>query len=184
MPFVPRVGRIYQRFTSLEEGRVENIIKVTVPGLLAPEDGGTSSCAYSCARKHTLCCTTATLTVGARYEPRGSRNIVLYFEDIGVGGVRMSDELQAALAPAMLPRSWVNQQVLLAIQEVCLGTPGQPATHRAQFQWRLPLNTRPLEGSAGRRGGAAGFYLLSYLDRDVLVGRQQAGGGAFIFARV
>lgn len=40
IPLVPRAGRIYQRFSSLEEGRVENVIKVTVPGLLDPNDGG------------------------------------------------------------------------------------------------------------------------------------------------
>ena len=46
---------------------------------------------------------------------------MLFFEDIGVGEVHISDGLQAVLAPAMLPRSWVNQQLLLAIQEVCEG---------------------------------------------------------------
>ena len=56
-------------------------------------------------------------------------------------------------------------------------------TAPAQFQLQLPLNTRPLDSSTSQRRGVAGYYLLSYLDKDVLVGRQQAGGGTFIFAR-
>ncbi len=59
-----------------------------------------------------------TITVGARYEPRGLRNVLLLFEDFGLGHVNVTQEVQAALAPAMLPRSWINQQVLLALKEV------------------------------------------------------------------
>lgn len=153
-----RVGGIYQRFSSLAEGRVENIIKLGLPLLTTDGDG-------------------VTLRVGASFEPRGRRSILLLFEDIEVGQVHMSEGLQALLAPAMLPRSWINQRVLMAIQE---------------FRLRLPLNTRAAAnvveavasgGAQPRRSAAGGFYLLSYLDEDMLVGRQQAGGGTFIFMR-
>lgn len=43
IPFVPRVGPICQRFTALDAqgvGRVENVIKLSIPGLLVPDDGG------------------------------------------------------------------------------------------------------------------------------------------------
>lgn len=157
-----RVGSIYQTFSSVEQGRVENVIKFSLQPLLNDGDG-------------------ATLRVGARFEPRGSRRILLLFEDIQFGEVKISSGLQAALAPAMLPRSWLNQRILSAIQE---------------FRVQLPLDARPamglmapLSGSSSSSGGrqrptaAGGYYLLTYCDEDTLVGRQQAGGGTFIFSR-
>lgn len=48
------MGSIYQTFSSVEEGKVENVIKFALQPLLREGDG-------------------ATLRVGARFEPRGSR---------------------------------------------------------------------------------------------------------------
>ena len=36
------------------------------------------------------------------------------------GDIAISPALEAVLAPAILPRTWLNQQILLAIQEVCV----------------------------------------------------------------
>ncbi len=43
LPLLPQVGPIYQKFTKLDEqgiGRVENVIKLSIPGLLVPGNGG------------------------------------------------------------------------------------------------------------------------------------------------
>ncbi len=40
-----------------------------------------------------------------------------------------------------------------------------------------------VHSSQARQSGNQGEYLLTYLDDDMLIGRQQAGAGTFIFER-
>lgn len=45
------------------------------------------------------------------------------------GEVRISTGLEAALAPALLPRTWLTQRVLLALKQVHLYTVLPPCCH-------------------------------------------------------
>ena len=96
--FPLRVGRVGQRFTSPEEGIVQNIIEVEA---LVPILSGTK----------------ATLVVEASYEVRTSRSIALSFKKAGVDEVLAGDDLQNVLASPWLPRGTLNMQALLAISE-------------------------------------------------------------------
>lgn len=49
---------------------------------------------------------------------RSPHRIALTFEEAEVSSVRISPALEALLAPAILPRGFWNQQLLLAIKEV------------------------------------------------------------------
>ena len=53
-----------------------------------------------------------------------------------------------------------------------------------QFRVRVPLPTPSNTASGIAQEQAAGRYMLSYLDEDMLVGRAQAGSGTFIFKKV
>ncbi|KXZ55274.1 hypothetical protein GPECTOR_3g410 [Gonium pectorale] len=87
------VGDIYQRFTSPEEGVVENIINFDTP------------------------LTSVTFTVGARYDVRSGKRIALVFEDARLGELRISEAAETLLAPALLPRGSLQHMLLLAIRE-------------------------------------------------------------------
>lgn len=91
---------------------------------------------------------------------------------------RISDITRGPQAPALLPgRNFLNMRVLQSIREAQVRIPlsrvrraaggGTPEDDRKENR-RRPLGT--------------GTYFLSYLDRDVLVGRA-ASGGVFIFRR-
>lgn len=58
------------------------------------------------------------------YEVRSPHRIALSFEEARVGNIKISPTLEALLAPALLPRGWLQQQLLLAIQTV--STPRLP----------------------------------------------------------
>lgn len=84
----------------------------------------------------------------------------------------IAEELEALIAPAILPRSWLNHRVLLALREAELFVPlraGLPAVFQSA--------STSLERSFGSE------YLLTYLDEDTLIGSQTGTGGIFIFAR-
>lgn len=91
--------RVAQRFSSPEEGRVQNIIDVEAAGPLV---GGS----------------TARLVVDASYEVRTARSIALTFREAALEEVRPAEGLQNLLAPALLPRGWWNLQLLMAIEAV------------------------------------------------------------------
>lgn len=55
-----------------------------------------------------------------RYTVRSGKRIALTFEEARVGAVRISDGLEALIAPAMLPRGALQHAVLLAIKQVRL----------------------------------------------------------------
>lgn len=99
VPF-PRVGAIYQRFTSVEEGIVQNIIQGGDGMFVSPGSG-------------------VTFTVNALYQPCGPRTVKLVFKSAQVGDVRITDGLEGFLAPSLLPRGTLQQQLLLAAREVC-----------------------------------------------------------------
>nr|GEX10711.1 probable plastid-lipid-associated protein 10, chloroplastic isoform X2 [Tanacetum cinerariifolium] len=80
-----------------------------------------------------------------------NRNIYLQFEEIALQNINISEELQALIAPALLPRSFFSLHILQAIRT---------------FKAQVPVNST----SPGRRA-VGGLYYLSYLDRNMLVGR-------------
>lgn len=62
-----------------------------------------------------------TVTVNATYSPSGPRTIKLTFKSVEVGKLRISQAAETLLAPALLPRGSLQQQVLLWFKEVrCL----------------------------------------------------------------
>lgn len=64
-----------------------------------------------------------TITVKATYEVRSPQRIQLIFQEAGIGDLRISGGLEGLLAPALLPRTWLQQRLLLALREV----PASPA---------------------------------------------------------
>ncbi|XP_050289229.1 probable plastid-lipid-associated protein 10, chloroplastic isoform X2 [Quercus robur] len=103
----------------------------------------------------------ATLLVSAKFDIVSARNIYLQFEEITIQNINVSEELQALIAPAILPRSFLSLQILQFIR-----------TFRAQ----IPV------GNPGRQS-VGGLYYLSYLDDNMLLGRAVGGGGVFVFTR-
>ncbi|KAL6746719.1 hypothetical protein V8C86DRAFT_2934089 [Haematococcus lacustris] len=150
-----QVGIIGQRFTSPVngEGKVENVIELSVPYLLEEDKG-------------------LTVTVEASYEVRSGHRILLVFEAASVGGVRISPGLEAFIAPALLPRNSLQHLLLLAIKQASLRVP-----------FRTAAQTVAGLGSLSSRQVAGGSYQLTYLDEDMLIGRATALGGVFIFSR-
>ncbi len=53
-----------------------------------------------------------------RYEVRSGHRLRLNFESAEVGQLRISEGLEALLAPAMLPRTSIQHQLLLALKQV------------------------------------------------------------------
>ena len=49
---------------------------------------------------------------------RSPRRIRLAFREAALGDIRIAPQLEAALAPAALPRTWLTHRLLLAIKEV------------------------------------------------------------------
>ncbi|KAJ9563485.1 hypothetical protein OSB04_008645 [Centaurea solstitialis] len=142
-----QVGQIFQKFECKGQddgGYIRNVVRWSIPSLLEENEG-------------------ATLLVSAKFSLVSRRNIYLQFEEIAVQNINISEELQALIAPALLPRSFLTLQILQAIR-----------TFKAQVS---VSSTSP-----GRRS-VGGLYYLSYLDRNMLVGRAVGGGGVFVFTR-
>ncbi|GAX72861.1 hypothetical protein CEUSTIGMA_g316.t1 [Chlamydomonas eustigma] len=148
-----QVGNIYQTFSSVEKGVVQNIIELSAPFLLQEYKG-------------------VTVTVQARYEVRSPHRISLVFDEARVGSLRISEGLEALIAPAMLPRGSLQHRLLLGIKEFQLRFPFNSAR---QLVMRASGDVDPI------RGG--GDYQLTYLDEDMLIGRATTLGGSFIFIR-
>ncbi|XP_062200843.1 probable plastid-lipid-associated protein 10, chloroplastic isoform X2 [Phragmites australis] len=140
-----QVGQIYQKFECKDQsdgGIVRNVVQWSIENLLEEQEG-------------------ATLMVSAKFVVLSKRNIFLQFEEVAVENIKISEQLQALIAPAILPRSFFSLQILQFLK-----------TFRAQV---------PVSGPERRSPG--GLYYLSYLDRDMLLGRSVGGGGVFIFTR-
>ncbi|XP_066386832.1 probable plastid-lipid-associated protein 10, chloroplastic isoform X1 [Miscanthus floridulus] len=139
------VGQIYQKFECKDRsdgGIVRNVVRWSILNLLEEEEG-------------------ATLMVSAKFVVLSKRNIFLQFEEVAVENIKISEQLQALIAPAILPRSFLSLQILQFLK-----------TFRAQV---------PVSGPERRSPG--GLYYLSYLDRDMLLGRSVGGGGVFVFTK-
>ncbi|KAJ0053827.1 hypothetical protein Pint_00715 [Pistacia integerrima] len=146
LPFF-QVGQIFQKFECRDKsdgGIIRNVVRWSVPTLLEEEEG-------------------ATLVVSAKFNVVSVRNIYLQFEEISVQDINISEELQAIIAPAILPRSFLSLQILQFLRT---------------FKAQIPVtNPNPGRQSVGR------LYYLSYLDRNVLLGRAVGGGGIFVFTK-
>ncbi|GMN62661.1 hypothetical protein TIFTF001_031754 [Ficus carica] len=77
--------------------------------------------------------------------------------------IKISEQLQALIAPAILPRSFISLQILQFLRS---------------FKAQIPV-TNP----GGGRRSVGGLYYLSYLDSNMLLGRAVGGGGVFVFTR-
>lgn len=147
-----KVGQIFQKFECLNNadgGLVRNVVRWSVPGVLQEIDGGT-------------------LTVTAKFYVSSPRNVVLQFEEAAVGNLMMSEELQALLAPAVLPRTFLNLEILQFIRG---------------FTARFPLRSRFDVPTNAQRPPLGLLYYISFVDNEMLLGRALGSGGVFIFTR-
>ncbi|KAM7472375.1 hypothetical protein LguiA_010558 [Lonicera macranthoides] len=140
-----QVGQIFQKFEcdQHEGGYVRNVVRWSILNLLEEQEG-------------------ATLIVSAKFSVVSPRNIYLQFEEVFIENLKISEELQAVIAPALLPRSFFSLQILQFIR-----------SFKAQV---------PVRNTTGRRS-VGGLYYLSYLDGNMLLGRAVGGGGVFVFTR-
>lgn len=146
LPFL-QVGQIFQKFECRDpskDGVVKNIIKWSIQNLLEENEG-------------------ATLIVSAKFSLVSRRNIYLQFEEIDLQDIRISEQLQALIAPALLPRTYLSLQILQFIRS---------------FKAQVPVNS-----PVSSRRSVGGLYYLSYFDNNMLLGRAVGGGGVFIFTR-
>lgn len=144
LPFF-QIGQIFQKFECRDKsdgGVVRNVVRWSIPTLLEEQEG-------------------ATLIVSARFNVVSVRNIYLQFEEITLQNIYISEELQALIAPALLPRSYFSLQILQFLRS---------------FKAQIPV-TNPGRQSVG------GLYYLSYLDDNMLLGRAVGGGGVFVFTK-
>lgn len=56
----------------------------------------------------------------SRYQQRGPKRIVLEFQKAEVNNLEISPFVESLIAPAIIPRTGLNHQMLLAIKEVLL----------------------------------------------------------------
>ncbi|XP_059649875.1 probable plastid-lipid-associated protein 10, chloroplastic isoform X2 [Cornus florida] len=145
LPFF-QVGQIFQKFEcqgQSDGGFVRNVVRWSIPNLLEEQEG-------------------ATLLVSAKFSVISLRNIYLQFEEIAVQNINISEELQALVAPAILPRSFLSLLILQSIRA---------------FKAQVPVR------ESGGRQSVGGLYYLSYLDGNMLLGRTVGGGSVFVFTR-
>ncbi|XP_057857197.2 probable plastid-lipid-associated protein 10, chloroplastic isoform X2 [Cryptomeria japonica] len=150
-PFL-QVGQIYQKFECkgcTDGGVVRNIVRCSIPSILQENEG-------------------AMLLVTAKFSLLSQRNIFLEFEEVTVGNLMISEQLQTLIAPAILPRTSLNLEILQFLRG---------------FEAKFSLQRYTKEQADGRRASPGGLYYLSYLDGDMLLGRAIGGGGIFIFSR-
>jgi hypothetical protein len=164
-PLLPAAGAVFQEFDPPDgdpeeegpvEGEVRNVIRAGAPPFLRRDDG-------------------LTATVAARYEARSGKRLRLRFESAGVGGARLSGLGEALLAPAALPgRGSLQHRAVLAVADAAFSIPLRPAS--------LVRALQPVADAVEREAGSE--YLITFLDGDMLIGRQTgAGGGLFAFVR-
>ena len=118
---------------------------------------------------------------GAASEPDASersdgasrRTLALTFEEARFSELRISDMLETALAPALLPRGGLNHRALLAAREAEL---------KVRLGGAVAIGA-PAGDARGASGAPVGAYHITYLDEDTLIGRANGAGGTFIFER-
>ncbi|XP_024024063.1 probable plastid-lipid-associated protein 10, chloroplastic [Morus notabilis] len=146
LPFF-QVGQIFQKFECRDQSRggiIRNVVQWSIPTLLEEQEG-------------------ATLLVSAKFDLVSIRNVYLQFEEITFQNLKISEEVQALIASAILPRSFISLQILQFLRT---------------FKAQIPV-TNP---DPGRRS-VGGLYYLSYLDSNMLLGRAVGSGGVFVFTR-
>ena len=162
LPFLPPppivVGDIFQEFKT-DAKEIVNEIRASVPMILEEKDG-------------------VILRVNATYKEVDSSNnskkaLELVFQEAVVSDVRISEFTETLLAPAILPRSELNQRALLFLRD---------------FEVRFPLFGRAARAMGGSdengvSGAAVGRYEFSYCDEDVLIGKATGSQGIFIFTK-
>ncbi|CAI8615764.1 unnamed protein product [Vicia faba] len=144
LPFF-QVGQIFQKFECRHNstgGIIRNAVRWSIPNFFEEQEG-------------------ATLLVSAKFTLVSARNIYLQFQEITLQDINISEQLQALISPAILPRSFISLQILQYLR-----------TFKAQI----------LVKDSGRES-VGGLYYLSYLDDDMLLGRAVGGGGVFVFTR-
>lgn len=104
---------------------------------------------------------------------RSGHRICLAFNAANVGQLRISQGLEALIAPAILPRTPLQHALLMALRDFNIRVP-----FRSAAQVAAGVNNR--QGSPQSAGGS---YQLTYLDQDMLIGRASALGGSFVFTR-
>jgi len=152
---VPEVGDIFQSFGCANGANtgITNEIRLSLPFLLSEAKTGAPG--------------GVGLRVQASFRDLGKRRLALTFQEARVSEVSISPLAETLLAPAILPRSSLNHQILMAIKELEL---------------KFPLRGALTSMGGGDEGAAVGSYHLTYCDEDVLVGRA-AAGGVYIFTR-
>ncbi|KAL6558791.1 putative plastid-lipid-associated protein 10, chloroplastic [Orobanche minor] len=120
LPFF-EVDQIYQKFECDDqsgEGVVRNIVRWSIPRLLEEHEG-------------------ANLVVSANFSRVSIRNIYLEFQEIAVQNIKISEKLQALLAPAILPRSFLSLQILQFIRSLKAQFPVRSPQSRRWWRFRL-----------------------------------------------
>ncbi|XWS76772.1 hypothetical protein CRYUN_Cryun01aG0206400 [Craigia yunnanensis] len=138
LPFL-QVGQIFQKFECRDQFSgcvIRNVVRWSIPNLLEEQEG-------------------ATLVVSAKFDVVSVRNIYLQFEEIKIQDINISEQLQALIAPALLPSSFLSLQILQVLRT---------------FNAQIPLRNI---GTGMRSVG--GLYYLSYLDKNMLLGRAVGG---------
>ena len=163
LPFFPPppivVGDIFQEFKT-DAKEIVNEIRASVPWVLEEKDG-------------------VILRVNATYKEvddssnNSKKALELVFQEAVVSDVRISEFTETLLAPAILPRSELNQRALLFLRD---------------FEVRFPLFGRAARAMGGSdengvSGAAVGRYEFSYCDEDVLIGKATGSQGIFIFTK-
>lgn len=105
LPLPARAGRIWQRFSSLEGGRVQNVIELRPEGLPLLEGSA------------------AVAVVEAAYEQRTARSIALSFRSASLRTAALSPGLQNLLATPLLPRGQAQLAALQAVQGAGISVP-------------------------------------------------------------
>uniref|UniRef100_A0A452YLV0 Plastid lipid-associated protein/fibrillin conserved domain-containing protein n=1 Tax=Aegilops tauschii subsp. strangulata TaxID=200361 RepID=A0A452YLV0_AEGTS len=120
-----QVGQIYQKFECKgrsDGGIVRNVVRWSIENLLEEQEG-------------------ATLMVSAKFDVLSKRNIFLQFEEVAVENIKISEQLQALIAPAILPRSFLSLQILQFLKtfraQVPISSPERTIT------WRTILSFLP-----------------------------------------
>jgi len=186
---VIEVGDIFQTFTA--DGRLQNEIRLSLPGILAPavrgEPGGLALKVEARYERRDEQSDAAVLsretTDASSSRRRPSRSLRLTFEEAALSDLRVSDAVEALIAPALLPRGGLNHRILLALRELEVRFPLRGALEEMLGGGGGGRAAEAGVADAPRPGAAVGTYRLSYLDEDVLVGRANELGGVFIFTR-
>ncbi|MBA0560112.1 hypothetical protein Golob_017033 [Gossypium lobatum] len=176
LPFF-QVGQIFQKFEcrdQLRGGVIRNVVRWSIPNLLEEQEG-------------------ATLVVSAKFDVVSVRNIYLQFEEIKVQDINISEQLQALIAPALLPRSFLSLQVPNYCPDFWLELALLNFVFCHLHNLHVKLEVLHLvifiNLDFGRSSlifgwrSVGGLYYLSYLDQNMLLGRAVGGGGVFVFTK-